>query len=66
MISKKIITLSLLFIPTVFGIANTINALDDISSEDLLSEIVLVETENEYDVYAEALNQGYLQVTVID
>lgn len=66
MASKKIISLSLLFIPAVFGINTSISAQDIPKSENSISEIVLVDTQNDYDVYAEQSEVGYLQVTVID
>lgn len=64
--SNKIIAISVLFFITLVWIGSTINSLNAINVEDNTSEIVFVDTQNDYEVYAEESEVGYLQVTVID
>ncbi len=66
MTPTKIITISVLAIVTLFTVASSINALTSVSSENTNSEIVFVDTQNDYEVYTSESDVGYLQVTVID
>ncbi len=66
MTHTKIITISVLAIVTLFTVASSINALTSVSSENTNSEIVFVDTQNDYEVYTSESDVGYLQVTVID
>jgi len=62
----KIIALSVLSVVTLLGVASSINALSAVSSDNLGSEIVFVDAQNDYEIYTSESDVGYLQVTVID
>lgn len=62
MIFKKLLIVLFVFIPFVFGVSTNINA--QISNNS--NTISLIETQNDYQVYAQEPDTGYLHLTVID
>lgn len=60
--SQKIIALSLLFIPVIFGFSSGINA----SDSTITSDILLSDSLDSYDLHVSSTDSGYLEVVVVD